>query len=95
MHFGDLLALDVPDEIPTKQRRGIPNEKVRFVLRPVKEGFWVDKVFAATNGGITKDIIVKVITAYRKAAKRVVGKAVSSARSHEQLDVLLTKPSFV
>jgi hypothetical protein len=94
VHFGDLLALDVPDEIPTKQRRGIPNEKVRFVLRPVKEGFWVDKVQAATSG-ITKKQIIAVITAYRKAAKRVVGKAVSSARSHEQLDVLLTKPSFV
>lgn len=94
MHFGDLLMLDVPDEIPTKQRRGIPNEKVRFVLRPVKEGFWVDKVYAATNN-ISKDKIIEVITAYRKAAKRVVGKAVSSARAHEQLDVLLTKPSFV
>ena len=86
--------LDVPDETPTKQRRGIPNEKVRFVLRPVKEAFWVDKVYAATTG-IDKDKIIKVITAYRRAAKRVVGKAVSSARAHEQLDVLLTKPSFV
>jgi len=85
--------LDVPDEIPTKQRRGIPNEKVRFVLRPVKEGFWVDKVAAATK--IARDDVIKVITAYRRAAKRVVGKAVSSARAHEQLDVLLTKPSFV
>ncbi len=93
MHFGDLLMLDVPDETPTKQRRGIPNEKVRFVLRPVKEGFWVEKVAAATR--ISKTDVIAVITAYRKAAKRVVGKAVSSARAHEQLDVLLTKPSFV
>lgn len=93
MHFGDLLMLDVPDEIPTKQRRGIPNEKVRFVLRPVKEGFWVEKVAAATK--VNSETIIAVITAYRKAAKRVVGKAVSSARAHEQLDVLLTKPSFV
>tara|TARA_B100000405_G_scaffold247659_1_gene181121 strand:- start:168 stop:428 length:261 start_codon:yes stop_codon:yes gene_type:complete len=85
--------LDVPDETPTKQRRGIPNEKVRFVLRPVKEGFWVEKVAAATR--ISKTDVIAVITAYRKAAKRVVGKAVSSARAHEQLDVLLTKPSFV
>lgn len=93
VHMGDLLMLDVPNEVPTKQRRGIPNEKVRFVLRPVPENYLVDRVVKIT--GFMKKDIATIIAAYRKAAKHIVGKAVSSARAHEQVDVLLTKPSFV
>lgn len=98
VHMGDLLMLDVPNEVPTKQRRGIPNEKVRFVLRPVPENYLVDQVKATLNKqsvSISDTKIAKVIAAYRKAAKHIVAKAVSSARAHEQVDVLLTKPSFV
>lgn len=93
VHMGDLLMLDVPDEVSTKQRRGIPNEKVRFVLRPVPENYLAKRVAEETKVSIK--IVANIIKAYRKAAKHIVGKAVSSARSHEQVDVLLTKPSFV
>ena len=94
VHMGDLLMLDVPDEVSTKQRRGIPNEKVRFVLRPVPENYLVKRV-AGVVTSLSEEDIANVIKEYRKAAKHIVAKAVSSARAHEQVDVLLTKPSFV
>ena len=108
--MGDKLMLDVPMSIPKKQRKGIPNEKVRFVLRPVPEDFMTttlaDRVVAAVEALQGQDVIdidedklkaviPHVLAAYRKQARLVVAQAVSSARPNHQVDVKLTPPSFV
>lgn len=108
--MGDKLMLDVPMSIPKKQRKGIPNEKVRFVLRPVPENFMTttlaERVVAAVRAlegddeieieeNILEKVIPHVLAAYRKQARLVVAQAVSSARPNHQVDVKLTPPSFV
>ena len=110
IHMGDRLMLDVPDSIPDKQRSGIPNEKVRFVLRPVPEDFMTktlaDRVVSAVaalnaenaieiDAETLREVIPYVLAAYRKQARLVVAQAVSSARANHQVDVKLVPPSFV
>ena len=114
--------VDTMRRVPSKVRKGIPNEKVRLVLRKVPQGFvpqmamkealkkikeirktnktrfGMDKVAAAGNSvtdDVIKNIAALVITEFRKAGHWVVGVAENSARHGEQLDVLLTKPSFL
>jgi len=135
--IGDKLMVDTMRRVPSKVRKGIPNEKVRLVLRKVPQGFvphkamaqalarikaeqksvrdWnvanqtkidadpttdptvakTSKYGAASNDEIVNNIAALVITEFRKAGHWVVGVAENSARHGEQLDVLLTKPSFV
>ena len=92
--------VDTMDALP--KRKGIPNEKVTLVLRKVPQNYIPDKVRAAVTAGIddgtlnTNDkIITQTILELRKAGKWVVGEAKSAARKGEQLDVLLTRPSFL
>ena len=119
--------VDTMRKVPSKVRKGIPNEKVRLVLRKVPQGFVpqtaidaaADKIIDALNSGTysgkygpgvvdatgnlkepetkaaIKQIAALVITEFRKAGHWVVGVAENSARHGEQLDVLLTKPSFL
>lgn len=98
--------LDVPLSIPKKQRKGIPNEKVRFVLRPVPEDFFTETLKTRVQSAVQKDnisidddvlgkVIPHVLAAYRKQARLVVAQAVSSARPDHQVDVKLVPPSFV
>ena len=98
--------LDVPDSIPKKQRKGIPNEKVRFVLRPVPADFMTDVLYNRVKKAIDVDaieidddvlkkVVPHVLAAYRKQARLVVAQAVSSARADHQVDVKLVPPSFV
>lgn len=110
IHFGQKLILDVPDPnigMPKKQRKGIPNEKVRFILRPIPDDFMTtvleNRVIEALRGVDDLDIpdadVVKalpyIIAAYRKQARLVVAQAVSSARADHQVDVKLVPPGFV
>ena len=127
--------VDTMQKTPSKTRKGIPNEKVRLVLRKVPKNFvpqtTMDEVMrimnkenkrvmelnadlgdgeAPTRGkyGLPTDgqgiliseaelqnLIALVILQFRKAGHWVVGVAENSARHGEQLDVLLTKPSFL
>lgn len=121
--------VDTMQRVPSKVRKGIPNEKVRLVLRKVPQGFvprkaiqnTLKKIKAARANAETKfgkekevvgegddaqevdavtDAVVKniaalVLTEFRRAGHWIVGVAENSARQGEQLDVLLTKPSFV
>ena len=113
--------VDTMNKVPSKVRKGIPNEKVRLVLRKVPRDFVPQKAInaavtkimdamnaagyadkygskeatdAATESAI-KNIAAVVITEFRRAGHWVVGVAENSARHGEQLDVLLTKPSFL
>lgn len=110
IHMGDKLMLDVPDPLigmHKKQRKGIPNEKVRFVLRPVPENFMttvledrvIEALAAVPDISIEETDVIKaipyIIAAYRKQARLVVAQAVSSARPDHQVDVKLVPPSFV
>lgn len=125
INIGDKLMVDTMKKVPSKVRKGIPNEKVRLVLRKVPQGFVpqtamdaaLAKIKAARNKGVVKfgpaqindgtnnvdavtDEVIKniaalVLTEFRKAGNWVVGVAENSARHGEQLDVLLTKPSFL
>jgi hypothetical protein len=128
INIGDKLMVDTMKKVPSKVRKGIPNEKVRLVLRKVPQGFVpqtamkeaVDKIIDAMNSGTysgkygprvvdatsgkvkepetraaIKEIAALVITEFRKAGHWVVGVAENSARHGEQVDVLLTKPSFL
>lgn len=122
INIGDKLMVDTMRRVPSKVRKGIPNEKVRLVLRKVPQGFvpqmaikealkkikeirktnktrfGMDKVAAAGNSvtdEVIENIAALVITEFRKAGHWVVGVAENSARHGEQLDVLLTKPSFL
>ena len=131
INIGDKLMVDTMKKVPSKVRKGIPNEKVRLVLRKVPHGFVPEKAMEAAiakiakariDGNLTKygaekvktpanqanvtsqdsvtDAVVKniaalVIAEFRKAGHWVVGVAENSARHGEQLDVLLTKPSFL
>ena len=119
--------VDTMRRVPSKVRKGIPNEKVRLVLRKVPQGFVpqtamreaLKKIEAARKeagytgkygskktgtgatavNSVTDDVIANiaalVITEFRKAGHWVVGVAENSARHGEQVDVLLTKPSFL
>ena len=118
--------VDTMKKVPSKVRKGIPNEKVRLVLRKVPQGFvpktamrealkkikeirktnkkrfGEEKVAGAGGASIDsvtdkviENIAAVVITEFRKAGHWVVGVAENSARHGEQLDVLLTKPSFL
>ena len=118
--------VDTMRRVPSKVRKGIPNEKVRLVLRKVPQGFvpqtamrealkkikeirktdktrfGAKKVTLAAAGSadsvtdkVIENIAAVVITEFRKAGHWVVGVAENSARHGEQLDVLLTKPSFL
>lgn len=103
-----------PDQVPTKQRRGIPNEKYRLILKKVPEGYVprtaMERTIAIIKAMSQTDQLAKfgthtdaqlsaiaalLITQFRKAGDWVVGTAENSARNGEQLDVLLTKPSFL
>ena len=125
INIGDKLMVDTMQRVPSKVRKGIPNEKVRLVLRKVPHGFVpqtamdaaVEKIRDAqgkgelkygpeavdTNGVVDDDatkaairnIAAVVIAEFRKAGHWVVGVAENSARHGEQVDVLLTKPSFL
>ena len=88
--------VDTMDALP--QRKGIPNEKVTLVLRKVPQNYVPGKVRAAVKKAIPAaddDVITQTILELRKAGKWVVGEAKSAARKGEQLDVLLTRPSFL
>lgn len=120
--------VDTMQRVPSKVRKGIPNEKVRLVLRKVPQGFVpkraidkaLEKIKATRAGGeylkfgeaqvadtdnvtmhdavtddVVKNIAALVIAEFRRAGHWIVGVAENSARHGEQLDVLLTKPSFV
>ena len=39
INIGDKLMVDTMRRVPSKVRKGIPNEKVRLVLRKVPQGF--------------------------------------------------------
>lgn len=127
INIGDKLMVDTMRKVPSKVRKGIPNEKVRLVLRKVPPGFVPQNAMKAAlekiigemkldtysgkygprvddvDGNMlepqTKKYIKKiaalVITEFRKSGNWVVGVAESSARHGEQVDVLLTKPSFL
>lgn len=118
--------VDTMKRVPSKVRKGIPNEKVRLVLRKVPQGFVpkraIDKAlekiqaaradadfkfgaaiiedgdgnqYPSTTDDVVKNIAALVIAEFRRAGHWIVGVAENSARHGEQLDVLLTKPSFV
>ena len=111
INVGDRLMAAPMLTYPSKQRKGIPNEKVTMCLKKVKHNYVPSKVkdavvdefvrevkIATTDETARKaveDIITATILAFRKSGEWVVGKAVSSARNGEQMDVLLTKPSFL
>lgn len=125
INIGDKLMVDTMQRVPSKVRKGIPNEKVRLVLRKVPHGFVpqtamdaaVEKIRDAQKKKETKygpeavdgagqvdddatkavirNIAAVVIAEFRKAGHWVVGVAENSARHGEQVDVLLTKPSFL
>ena len=131
INIGDKLMVDTMQKVPSKVRKGIPNEKVRLVLRKVPQGFVPDtaikaaldrinadqqrvikfnltpavqqnsslaqtsKYGAATTDAVIENIAAAVIAEFRRAGNWVVGVAENSARHGEQLDVLLTKPSFL
>lgn len=131
INIGDKLMVDTMQKVPSKVRKGIPNEKVRLVLRKVPQGFVPDtaikaalarikadqdrvvdfnltpavqqdsslaqtsKYGPATTDAIIENIAAAVIAEFRRAGNWVVGVAENSARHGEQLDVLLTKPSFL
>lgn len=127
INIGDKLMVDTMQKVPSKVRKGIPNEKVRLVLRKVPQGFVPDTALKAAvakiqkaqatpagtakfgpvliNDGTTdvdavtdaviRNIAAVVIAEFRRAGNWVVGVAENSARHGEQLDVLLTKPSFL
>jgi len=126
INIGDKLMVDTMKKVPSKVRKGIPNEKVRLVLRKVPHGFvpqtaidaatkkiketrkknkakygedTVTLAAAGSANSVTDDVIANiaalVITEFRKAGHWVVGVAENSARHGEQVDVLLTKPSFL
>ena len=126
INIGDKLMVDTMRRVPSKVRKGIPNEKVRLVLRKVPQGFVpktaidealkkiketrrTDKVkygvkevtlksagkADAVTDAVIEQIAALVITEFRKAGHWVVGVAENSARHGEQVDVLLTKPSFL
>ena len=120
--------VDTMRRVPSKVRKGIPNEKVRLVLRKVPQGFvpqtamrealkkikdirntpgyqgkYGKKEVTLTAAGkkdsvtdnVIENIAALIITEFRKAGHWVVGVAENSARHGEQVDVLLTKPSFL
>lgn len=101
INIGDRLMCDVMKQVPSKPRKGIPNEKVTLILRKVPKNYVPKKVREAvtakiTASGLTNDqIITETILELRKHSAWVVGVAMNAARAGEQLDVLLTKPSFV
>lgn len=109
INIGDRLMAAPMTTYPSKQRVGVPNEKVTLTFKKVKAGYipakvksivrntYADKVLANTvlTDEMLDNIITDTIKAFRKSGDWVVGKAVSSARNGEQLDVLLTKPSFL
>lgn len=127
--------VDTMQKTPSKTRKGIPNEKVRLVLRKVpknfvpkttkdevirimtkemeraqeanqqlgegdeetrgKYGMVVEGQGTLLTDAELNNLIALVILQFRKAGHWVVGVAENSARHGEQLDVLLTKPSFL
>jgi len=129
INIGDKLMVDTMQKVPSKVRKGIPNEKVRLVLRKVPQGFVPDTAlkaavakiqkvqgtvagdakfgpakvldsdgtteYPATTKDVIENIAAVVIAEFRRAGNWVVGVAENSARHGEQLDVLLTKPSFL
>lgn len=115
--IGDRLMCDVMKQVPSKPRKGIPNEKVTLILRKVPKNYIPKKVKKAVEDSFTlktkktefaddnavekyikelrDNIIAKTILELRKQSAWLVGVAMNAARAGEQLDVLLTKPSFV
>ena len=86
------------DTVP--QRKGIPNEKITLVLRKVTDNY-IPKLVKekvkkkCPDGTPVDEVITQTILEMRKAGRWVVGEAKSAARKGEQLDVLLTRPSFI
>jgi len=106
IHMGDKLMISAPKFVAKKQRKGIPNEKVRFVLQPVPDDYMTTtlnrRVQEALNGkniviadDLLESVIKHVVAAYRRQARLIVAQAVSSARPDHQVDVKLVPPSFV
>lgn len=117
INIGDRLMCDVMRQVPSKPRKGIPNEKVTLILRKVPKNYVPKQVKKAVQDSLTlkteqsdftddaavkkyseelrDNVIAKTILELRKQSAWVVGVAMNAARAGEQLDVLLTKPSFV
>lgn len=98
INIGDRLMCDVMRQVPSKPRKGIPNEKVTLILRKVPKNYVPKQVRKAVKASGETDVdkvITQTILELRKQSAWVVGVAMNAARAGEQLDVLLTKPSFV
>ena len=100
INIGDRLMAVPMTNLPS-HRKGIPNEKITMVFKKVDKSYIPKKVkeavqakFGGTTGNVDQ-IIAETILQFRKAGKWVVGTAMNAARANEQLDVLLTKPSFL
>lgn len=97
---GDRLMAAPMTDLPS-HRKGIPNEKVTMIFKKVTHDYVPNKVREAVKAkypGTTAEVdkvITETILQFRKAGRWVVGTAMNAARPNEQLDVLLTKPSFL
>lgn len=102
INIGDRLMAAPMTELPSA-RKGIPNEKVTMVLKKVDKNYVSKKVRVAVKkkyptvaaAANIDQIITETILQFRKAGSWVVGTAMNAARANEQIDVLLTKPSFL
>lgn len=97
INIGDRL-MAAPMTEPPSHRKGIPNEKVTMIFKKVSENYVPNKVREAVKASgktAVDDVITETILQFRKAGRWVVGTAMNAARPNEQLDVLLTKPSFL
>ena len=64
INIGDKLMVDTMKKVPSKVRKGIPNEKVRLVLRKVPHGFVPEKTMEAAIAKIAKARIDGNLTKY-------------------------------
>ena len=74
----------IESTVVPRMLRAVPKDK----FPGLPDGFWAD------NGPLAK-MAPYLIAAFRKSARLVVAKAVSSARPDHQVDVKLTAPSFI
>lgn len=108
--IGDRLYVDTMDRIPERKgiphekmtlvlRKVKKHYMANYVAGRVFEEFQGKKLLTEETPADVRRLVGLTIAAtvkhMRKAGKWVVGTAMSAARKGEQMDVLLTKPSFL
>ena len=95
LHPGDKVRIDIRDKPLTKVRKGIPPLKERLVLRKATPTNTLESIGLDNTLTARDDILKDALNALHSASERVIGKAMSYAKTGDTVDILLLTRSTI